>query len=112
MALGNAIAAKLGVSLDWQETAFVQLLPSVQTGRIRVFFNGMDDTAPRRELITFVDYLKSGTQFMVPTAKAADYPDAAALCGKKVAASRGTNIPAQLAAWSKANCEAKGRPAI
>jgi polar amino acid transport system substrate-binding protein len=112
VALGNAIAAKLGVSLDWQETAFVQLLPSVQTGRIRVFFNGMDDTAPRRELIAFVDYLKSGTQFMVAATKAADYPDATALCGKKVAASRGTNIPSQLAEWSKANCEAKGRRAI
>ena len=108
--LGRQLAQRLGLTFDVQETAFAQLVASVQTGRIKLFFNGMNDTAPRRELISFVDYLRSGTQFM---ARAADaYPDEAALCGKKVAGSRSTNLPGQIAAWSQSRCESQGRPAV
>jgi polar amino acid transport system substrate-binding protein len=108
--LGRRLAERLGATFDLQETAFAQLVASIQTGRIKLFFNGMNDTAPRRELISFVDYLRSGTQFM---ARAADaYPDEAALCGKKVAGSRSTSLPGQIAAWSQAHCESQGRPAI
>jgi polar amino acid transport system substrate-binding protein len=108
--LGRRLAQKLGASFDLQETAFAQLVASVQTGRIKLFFNGMNDTAPRRELTGFVDYLRSGTQFM---ARAADsYPDETALCGKKIAGSRSTNLPSQIAAWSQAHCEGQGRAAV
>jgi len=34
------------------------------------------------------------------------------LCGKKVGTSRRTTWPAEIAAWSKENCEAAGKPAI
>ncbi len=109
---GNAVAQKLGVTIDWRETAYVQLVASVQTGRIRFFFNGMNETPARLQLISFVDYLRSGTQFMTLSSNAAAFPAMTALCGKKVAASRGTNLPQQIADWSKANCEASGRPAV
>ena len=72
----------------------------------------MNDTAPRREVISFVDYLRSGTQFMVRAADAAQYQDTAALCGRKVAGSRSTTLPAEMAAWSQANCQAHGRQAV
>jgi polar amino acid transport system substrate-binding protein len=85
---------------------------SVQTGRISLFLNGMNDTAPRREVISFVDYLRSGTQFVVRAADAGQYPTAAALCGKKVAGSRSTTLPTVIAAWSSTQCEAQGKPAI
>jgi polar amino acid transport system substrate-binding protein len=108
--LGWRLAQRLGATFDLQETAFAQLVASIQTGRIKLFFNGMNDTAPRREVIGFVDYLRSGTQFM---ARASDsYPDDSALCGKKVVGSRSTNLPGQIAAWSEAHCESQSRPAI
>ena len=110
--LSRLLAKRMGVSFDTQETAFAQLVASVQTGRIALFFNGMNDTAPRRELIGFVDYLSSGTQFMVRAKDPAAGGDATALCGRKVAGSRGTNLPGQIAEWSKANCESAGRPAV
>ena len=110
--LGQRLAQRLGVTFDLQETAFAQLVASVQTGRIKLFFNGMNDTAPRRELISFVDYLRSGTQFMVRAADASAYPDEMALCGKKVAGSRGTNLPGQIAEWSQAHCESQGKAAV
>ena len=110
--LGQSLAERLHTNFDLQETAFAQLVASVQTGRIILFFNGMNDTAPRRELISFVDYLRSGTQFMVLSADARSYPDESTLCGKKVAGSRGTNLPGQIAEWSQAHCESKGKSAV
>jgi polar amino acid transport system substrate-binding protein len=108
--LGKRLAQKLGLTFDFQETAFAQLVASVQTGRIKLFFNGMNDTASRREVVSFVDYLRSGAQFM---ARAADsYPGEAALCGKKVAGSRSTNLPGHIAASSQAHCESQGQAAI
>jgi polar amino acid transport system substrate-binding protein len=110
--LGQGLAKRLGVSFDLQETAFAQLVASVQTGRIQLFLNGMNDTAPRRELISFIDYLRSGTQFMVRAADAGAYLDETALCGKKIAGSRGTNLPGQIAQWSQTHCESQGRPSV
>lgn len=110
--LSQLLAKRMGTSFDVKETAFAQLIASVQTGRISLFFNGMNDTAPRRELISFVDYLSSGTQFVVRAADAAAYPSEMSLCGRKVAGSRSTNLPGQIADWSKAHCEASGKPAI
>lgn len=110
--LSRLLAKRMGVTFDTQETAFAQLVASVQTGRIALFFNGMNDTAPRRALIGFVDYLSSGTQVLVRAKDPAAGGDATALCGRKVAGSRSTNLPGQVAEWSKANCEAAGRPAV
>jgi polar amino acid transport system substrate-binding protein len=110
--LGQQLAKRLGTRFDMQETAFAQLVASVQTGRIRLFFNGMNDTAPRRELISFVDYLRSGTQFMVRAADAGAIASEDDLCGKKIAGSRGTNLPGQIAEWSKTHCETSGKPAV
>lgn len=112
VALGQDLARRMGTRFDLQETSFAQFVPSVQTGRISLFLNGMNDTAPRREVIAFVDYLRSGTQFMVRAADAGAYPDAAALCGKKVAGSRSTTLPGQIAEWSRTQCETQGKPAI
>jgi polar amino acid transport system substrate-binding protein len=110
--LGAKLAERLGTTFDFQETAFAQLISSVQTGRISLFFNGMNDTAPRRELISFVDYLGSGTQFMIRAADAATLRSDTDLCGKKVAGGRMTSMPGQVAEWSKLHCEAAGKPAI
>jgi polar amino acid transport system substrate-binding protein len=110
--LGQQLAKRLGTRFDMQETAFAQLVASVQTGRISVFFNGMNDTAPRRELISFVDYLRSGTQFMVRAADAGAAANQDELCGKKIAGSRGTSLPGQIAEWSKTHCEGSGKPAV
>ena len=110
--LSRVLAKRMGTSFDVKETAFAQLIPSVQTGRISLFFNGMNDTAPRRELVSFVDYLSSGSQFVVRAADAGAYSTETSLCGRKVAGSRSTNLPEQIAEWSKAHCEASGKPAV
>lgn len=102
--LGEAIAKKLGVKLDWQETSFDQMMPALTTGRVDAILSGMSDLASRHDTATFVDYLKSGPQFFVQASRLAEFQDMKSLCGKKVGASRRTSFPKEIAAWSDANC--------
>jgi polar amino acid transport system substrate-binding protein len=111
--LGEAIAKEMGVPVEWQEIGFAQMLPSLTTGRVDMVMAGMSDLPARRETVDFVDYLRTGPQFYTsPTGAAGGIKTQADLCGKKVGASRSTNWPTQIGEWSKANCEAKGKPAI
>jgi polar amino acid transport system substrate-binding protein len=110
--LGESIAKGLGVKAQWEEIAFVQMLPSLQTARVDMVLAGMSDTLVRQETADFVDYLKSGAQFYTSTALATEMKTPEDLCGKSVGASRSTNWPAQITGWSDLNCVAKGKPAI
>ncbi|MFD2238043.1 ABC transporter substrate-binding protein [Aureimonas populi] len=110
--LGEAIAEELGVEIEWQETEFIQMLPSLQTGRVDIALAGMSDLPSRRDTVDFVDYMNSGAQFYTLTALAQDISEPTDLCGKRVGASRNTNWPNDIAAWSEENCVAAGLPAI
>ena len=110
--LGEAIAKELGLQPEWQEIAFAQMLPSLQTGRVDMVMAGMSDLPARRETADFVDYMKSGPQFYTVTALAGEIKKPDDLCGKAVGASRSTNWPAQMKEWSDQNCVAKGKPAM
>lgn len=109
---GEALAAELGVKVEWQEIAFAQMLPSLQTGRVDAILAFMADNPTRRETADFVDYMKSGAQFYIVKAMADKIKTMDDLCGKKVGASRTTAWPKQIGDWSAANCVAKGKPAI
>lgn len=108
--LADALAAKLGVKLVWQESAFEQLMPSIQTGRADIVLSGITDLPTRHEVADFIDYLKTGGHFYVMASS--PYHAAADLCGKKVATSRSTAFPGFIKQWSEANCVASGKPAI
>jgi len=105
--LGEAIAAELGLKAEWQEIAFAQMLPSLQTGRVDMVMAFMSDTPARRETADFVNYVRSGAQFYTTTSRP-ELKTATDLCGRKVGASRSTTWPADITAWSNVNCVAKG----
>lgn len=109
--LGNALAKELGVTLDWQESAFEQLIPSLQTGRADMILSGLNDRPARRETMDFIDYLNSGVQFYT-LASRATVNQPLDLCGKTVGTSRSTAFPAEIKTWSDANCVAAGKPPI
>lgn len=110
--LGEAIGKTLGVKVEWQETAFIQVFPSLATGRLDMAMIGISDTPERQQSADFIDYMKTGPQFFTLQSNAAKIPDMDALCGKTVGASRNTNWPKQIVAWSDTNCVARGKPAI
>lgn len=109
--LGNALAERLGVKIKWQETGFEQMINALTTDRVDMVLSGMTDTAERQASVTFVDYFTSGPQFYT-LQKNKDFNEITDLCGKKVGTSRRTTFPAEIAEYSKANCEAAGKPAI
>lgn len=110
--LGTALAARLGVRMDWQETSFEQMLPSVRTGRLDIVLSGMSDLPSRRSAASFIDYLRSGVQFFTQASRAAEFPDMSALCGRTVGASRRTSLPAEIKRWSDVHCVAAKRAPV
>jgi len=108
--LANEIAKRLGVKIVWSETPFAELIPSLQTKRADFIISGISDRSSRRESADFVDYLTTGPQFFVLTESPAKV--ATDLCGQKVGTTRSTSFPIEIETWSKANCEAAGKPAI
>lgn len=110
--LGTALAKKLGVEIKWEEISFEGMIPALTTGRVDMILSGMSDLPARRETLDFVDYLASGAQFYTNADRKDEFKDLAALCGKKVGASRRTSFPGEMAKWSKATCEDKGKPAL
>jgi len=110
--LGEALAAKLGTTIKWEETSFDQMLSSLATGRVDIILSGMTDLPARRDAVKFIDYLKTGPQFYAMKERAAEFASMAALCGKKVGASRRTSFPTEIAKWSDDNCVKAGKPPI
>ncbi len=108
--LGEALAEKLGTTIEWSEIGFEQMGASLTTGRIDIILSGMSDLPGRRETMDFVDYMRSGAQFYVPFDKAGEYKEMADLCGKKIGMSRRTSFPDEAAKWSATNCAGAGRP--
>jgi polar amino acid transport system substrate-binding protein len=110
--LGEALAKKLGITLNWQETSFEQMVSALATGRVDAILSGMTDLASRHDTVSFVDYLRSGPQFFVQGARIGEFPDMLALCGKKVGSSRRTSFPSEISKWSDAHCKPAGKPDI
>ena len=110
--LGQALAAAMGTTVKWEETSFDQMMSSLATGRVDMIISGMTDLPTRRETVRFIDYLKTGPQFYVMKARAAEFAGLPALCGKKVGASRRTSFPAEITKWSDDNCVKPGKPPI
>ena len=102
--LGEALGRKLGIKIVWQETSFDQMMPAIATGRVDAILSGITDMASRQDTATFADYLRSGPRFFAQQARAAEFKEPAALCGKNVGASRRTSFPKNIAAWSDAHC--------
>ncbi|KVN43473.1 ABC transporter substrate-binding protein [Burkholderia ubonensis] len=110
--LGEALAAKMGVKLNWVETNFDQMMSAVATQRVDMILSGMTDLPSRRDAVTFVDYIETGPQFYTLKTRAAEFVQMSALCGKRVGSSRRTSFPDNTAAWSAENCVKAGKPAI
>ncbi|MGI4984593.1 MAG: ABC transporter substrate-binding protein [Janthinobacterium lividum] len=110
--LGVALAKQMGMTLDWQETSFDQMMSALKTGRADLILSGMTDLPARRESVDFIDYIKTGPQFYALKANRAAFPAEAALCGKKVGASRRTSFVDDIRNWSAAHCEKAGLPPV
>ena len=109
--LATAMAKILGVKLVWQDGAFEQMSPSLQSGRADMIISGFYDIPKRRSAFDFIDYLRAGAQFYT-LQKYTDLQTLTDLCGKTITTSRGTSYPDTVKAWSDKNCVGAGKQPI
>lgn len=108
----DAIAARMGINVNWIDSSFDQLISSIETKRADIIVAGMADTPERRASVSFLDYLHANSVFFTLRVNAARFPDLETLCGKRVATARRTIWPAAIKKWSDDNCVADGKPAV
>lgn len=107
--VAEGIAAKLGLSPEFQIASFENIIPGIVGGTINMAESSFTDTPVREEQIDFVNYYSSGTQWASAAGKTVD-PDNA--CGLTVAVQATTKQDvAELPAKSDA-CVAAGKKPI
>jgi polar amino acid transport system substrate-binding protein len=111
--LADALGKQLGIPMKTSQTPdFSSLIPGIQSGRTDIVLSGLSDRKERQKLVSFVDYFKTGNQFLIRQSDAAKFKTNADLCGQSVVASTGTSYPDVVKALSKEVCESAGRPAM
>lgn len=109
--LAKAIAADLGVGVEYKDQPFSGLITSLQSSRIDMSMSTMLDKKSRQAQVDFVDYLDTGMGIMVQKGNPANITGPDTLCGKKVAAPQGSS---QID-WAKTqseSCTSAGKAAI
>jgi polar amino acid transport system substrate-binding protein len=109
--LAAAMAKVLGITIEYQDGAFENLTPALQSGRADMIMSGFYDIPKRRPMFDFVDYLRAGAQFYTLTSakELKDLPD---LCGRTITANRAGSYPDTVKAWSDKNCLGSGKQPI
>ncbi len=111
IALGNAIAAELGVQPVWVNTAFSGIIPALQADHCDAIISQLFNKPARRAVVNFVNYMYSSEAVLVRGGNPLHITGIDDLCGHKVAAETGTTVTTYLSTQSAA-CTAHGKPAI
>ena len=89
--LGRALAASLHKELVIKNTAFLGLIPALQTGKIDLIISSMTATDARREVIDFSEaYLRTGICLLLSTKSDAQNVEDLNQPGRKVVVRAGT----------------------
>jgi polar amino acid transport system substrate-binding protein len=92
IALGNAIAAQLGLEAVWSNIPFSGLIPALQAGNCDAIMSQLFDKPARREVINLVDYMNSSQSILAASGNPKHIQTLDDLSGLKVAVEDGTTI--------------------
>lgn len=108
--LFDAVAAKFGVTVEYQPAGFDTIILGVTGGKYDMGISSFSVTDERKKVVTMVSYFTAGTQWVTAAGnpKKVD-PDNA--CGLSVGVQKGATQQDDLTARSKA-CTDAGKPAI
>lgn len=107
--LMDAIAAKLGVTTEYQVAKFDNIIPGITGGKYDAGLSSFFDTKEREKVVDMVNYYTAGIQWAAKAGKTVDPNNA---CGLTIAAQNATTeILDDLPAKNEA-CVAAGKPAI
>ncbi|MFZ0832014.1 MAG: ABC transporter substrate-binding protein [Mycobacterium sp.] len=105
----NAVAAVLGVTPEYRESGFDNIIPSIQGGSFDMGMSSFTDNKKREEQVDFVDYFQAGSLWAQRPGSPIDPNNA---CGLKVAVQTATvQDTDELPAKNEA-CLQAGKPAI
>lgn len=96
--LAKAMSKVLGVDFTFQNGTFDQLILGMNSGRYDIVMSAVTDTKERQQGVSddaeggadFVNYFKAGSSFLVAKGNPENIKTLEDLCGKTVAAQRGT----------------------
>lgn len=108
--LGKAIGQKLGLQVEFQNSAFDGILPGIAAKKYELGMSSFTDNAEREKVVDMVTYFSAGTK-MATVKGNPDGLNIDDLCGKTIAVQRGTVQVDDLTARSE-KCTAAGKPAI
>ncbi|MDQ0092726.1 ABC transporter substrate-binding protein [Paeniglutamicibacter psychrophenolicus] len=111
--MGDAIGAVLGLKVEHVPATFDTILPGLASGKYDMGMSTFTVTDERRKVVDFVPYLQGGTGLAVaPGNPEALTVEATSLCGKAIAAQKGSIQSLDiLPAFSK-ECTEAGKSAI
>ena len=104
--LAKAIAERLGLTVEFQNVEFPQLIPQVVTGRSDMIITAFSDKFERQTQLDFIDYFQTGNVFYSTVDHQAEIKAEADLCGKTVAVATGTSWVTWVEELSKVTCGA------
>jgi polar amino acid transport system substrate-binding protein len=106
--LFNAVAAKLGLTTQWQSASFDSIIPGVASKKYAVGVSSFTVNKDRLKEATMVSYFSAGTQWAAKAGATVNADDA---CGKKIAVQTATVQVDDLTARSK-KCTGAGKAKI
>lgn len=111
VALGQAVAAVMGLKFNGVNVVFDNIIPGIQSGKYDLGVSSFTDKKSREKVVDFVDYFKAGSSFVVCAHGGASVKSLAQLCGKTAAVQTGTTEQDDATSQSK-KCTAAGKPAV
>jgi polar amino acid transport system substrate-binding protein len=109
--LFNAVAAKLGLTTEWQSAVFDAIIPGVQSGKYEMGISSFTINDERKQQVNMVSYFSAGTQWGTKTGNPTGVqPDDA--CGKKVAVQTNTVQDTEDLPKRQEACQSAGKPEI
>ncbi|MET7276708.1 ABC transporter substrate-binding protein [Kribbella sp. NPDC005582] len=109
--LFNAVAAKFGVTVDWQPAGFDTIITGVQGGKYDMGISSFTINDKRKQQVNMVSYFSAGTLWVTAKGnpKGVNADDA---CGKTVAVQKGTTQLEDDLPKRQAKCKSEGKPEI
>lgn len=111
--MGDAIAKVLGLEATHVPATFDTILPGLQSGKYDLGMSTFSVTPERAKVVDFVPYLQGGTGIAVPAGNPEKLGvDPMLLCGKKIAAQKGSIQSLDVLPSFSKKCTDAGKPAI
>jgi polar amino acid transport system substrate-binding protein len=109
--IADAVARKLGVTLDYSNVGFDSIIPGLQSHRYDLGTSTVTDTKERQQVVDFVDFYRKVNVLMVRAGNPDGIHGLDDVCGKVAATQAGTDWSQMLQAQND-KCKSEGKPEI